>query len=89
MNWDDVFQMVPRLKGEDRFSLSAQAAKIVEEANEFLNASGRDGWCEELGDLIHASIVLLKMKGIEVTKTFLEGAIEKNRQRGYYEEDGK
>lgn len=79
--------MVPKMKGEEMYSVRKQLLKVREEVDEAIQAS-QEQYIEELGDLIHSVIVLTRVmarEGISPERA-LERVVEKNRWRGYYDE---
>ena len=80
-------QLVPKMKGEENWTLTQQLLKIQEELDETLQASG-ENYIEEIGDLLHAFWVfirILQREGIDAY-TAVERVVDKNRARGYYDE---
>lgn len=84
LTWDKLFGLIPPLK--DPSNLDGQIDKVLEEAQEYKNAQSCREQIEELGDILHAAIILLRMGGPEQVRAMLEPVIAKNRARGYYEE---
>ena len=90
--WDAIFNSVPEMEGEDGWTYFEQAEKVIEEAREFLEAADDDSamgffhMIDEMGDLTHACIVLMRMCGVSGVENLLEPVIKKNRGRGYYKE---
>ena len=85
--WDEVFQKVPVLKCESRQEIAPQVAKLQEEIEELWRAiknEPNERVVEELGDVVHCALVLLRVLGPDGAWAFLEPVVKKNRQRGYY-----
>ena len=78
---------VPKMKGEEMFTVTKQLMKLRDEIDEAIQAS-KETYIEEIGDVLHASAVLVrvaKREGINVD-TAIARVVEKNRRRGYYDE---
>lgn len=79
---------IPRIRGEESFSIQQQLLKLREEVDEAIQAPA-ETIVEELGDIIHAVEVLkriMRRDSMNPTRA-LEIVIEKNRRRGYYDEN--
>ncbi|MBO8127482.1 MAG: hypothetical protein H0Z38_09660 [Firmicutes bacterium] len=79
---------IPKMKGEEMLSTTKQLLKVREELDEAIQASV-ERYIEELGDFLHAVMILIRVmrrEGIN-TQRAIERAVEKNRRRGYYDEN--
>lgn len=84
---DEIIDAVPILQYEQLKLVTPQVLKLQEEIEELWRAAGtgsKEQVREEMGDIIHCALVLLRILGSDKAWTLLESVIEKNRQRGYY-----
>lgn len=77
---------IPKMKGEEMFTITSQLMKLRDEIEEALQAP-REIYIEEIADVLHAAVVLARVaerNGIN-TEVALKRVIQKNAKRGYYE----
>lgn len=77
----------PPIKGIENIPLSKQLQKIAEECQELVEAKTELEQLEELLDLLHAVETALRIfEQFANVDQMIELVIEKNKERGYYDD---